>query len=76
MKTIRSKCVLEHGREGGYEGKERETRKVLWCERKRFRDRDSGLNVGETDELVIYVIFVMVSSLTAQHGCISSEVVM
>ena len=32
------------------------------CERKLFRDR--GLKGGETDELVIFVVFVMASSLT------------
>ena len=42
-------------------GKKRE---VLRCERKQFRDRDRGFKVGETDERVIFVIFVMVSSLT------------
>ena len=45
-------------------GKEREKRWVLRHERKRFRDRDRGLKVDETDELVIFVIFIMVSSLT------------
>ena len=30
----------------------------------KFRDRDRGLKVGETNERVIFVIFVMVSSLT------------
>ena len=29
-----------------------------------FWDRDKGVKVGETDELVIFVIFVMVSWLT------------
>ena len=40
-----------------------EKRQVL-SERKQFRHRDRGLKVGETDERVIFVIFVMVSSLT------------
>ena len=33
----------------------------LRCERKQFRER--GLKIGETDELVIFVISVMVVSL-------------
>ena len=33
-------------------------------ERKRFRDRGKGLRVNETDEWVIFVIFIMVSPLT------------
>ena len=33
-------------------------------ERKLFRDRDKILKVGETDELMIFVIFAMISSLT------------
>ena len=31
-----------------------------------FRDRDKGLKVGETDKLVIFIIFVMVSLLTGE----------
>ena len=31
---------------------------------KLFRDMDIGLKVGETDKLVIFIIFVMASSLT------------
>ena len=41
-----------------------EKRWVLRCERKQFLDRDRGLKVGETDERVIFIIFVVVSSLT------------
>ena len=32
--------------------------------RQRFRDRDKGLKVGEDDERVTFVIFVMGSSVT------------
>ena len=37
-------------------------------ERKIFRDRDKGLKVDETDERVIFVTFVMVSSLSSLTG--------
>ena len=37
-------------------------------DRKRFRDRDKGLKVDETDERVIFVTFVMVSSLSSSTG--------
>ena len=37
-------------------------------ERKRFRDRDKGLKVDETDERMIFVTFVMVSSLSSLTG--------
>ena len=37
-------------------------------ERKRFRDRDKGLKVDETDERVIFVTFVMISSLSSLTG--------
>ena len=57
------KWEKEHGREEDYGGKERAKRWVLRRERKRFRDRDRGLRVDETDALVIFVIFVMASSL-------------
>ena len=50
--------------EKGIMGKKREKRQVLRCERKLFQDRDTGLKVGETDQLVIFVIFVMASWLT------------
>ena len=33
--------------------------------RKRFQDRDKGLKVDQTDERVIFVTFVMVSSLSS-----------
>ena len=46
-----------------YGGKEREKRYVLRCERKQFRDRNRGLKVDETDERVIFIIFVMISLL-------------
>ena len=55
---------MEHSRERDYEGNQREKRKVLRCERKRFMDRDTGLKVDETVERVIFVIFVMMSTLT------------
>ena len=45
-------------------GKEREKSQILRCERKQSRDRVRGLKVGETDELLIFVIYVVVSSLT------------
>ena len=37
-------------------------------ERKRFRDRDKGLKVDETDERVIFITFVMVSSQSSLTG--------
>ena len=37
-------------------------------ERKRVRDRDKGLKVDQTDERVIFVTFVMVSSLSSLTG--------
>ena len=45
--------------EGNYGG-----RKGGRCERKQFLDRVRGLKVGETDERVIFIICVVVSSLT------------
>ena len=60
---------MEHDRKGDYGGKEWEKR-VLRRERKRFRDRDKGLKVDEDDEWMIFLIFVISSSLTG----ISSEV--
>ena len=45
-------------------GKERKKSQILRCERKQFRDRVRGLKVGETDERLIFVIYVVVSSLT------------
>ena len=50
-----------NGREGNYGGKEREKRWVLRHERKQFQDRNKGWKVDETDEWVIFVIFIMVS---------------
>ena len=47
-------------------GKEREKRWVLRHERKRFRDRDKDLRVGEDDERMIFVIFIM-GSLRRAH---------
>ena len=40
---------------------------MLRYERKLFRDKDKSLKVGETDELMMIVIFVMVSSLTVAY---------
>ena len=37
-------------------------------DKKRFRDRDKGLKVDETDERVIFVTYVMVSSLSSLTG--------
>ena len=37
------------------------------CERKQFRDRDKGLKIGEADERVIFIIFVMGSSLMGAY---------
>ena len=42
---------------------------VLIRERKRFRDRDKGLKVDQTDERVIFVTFVKISSLSSLIGC-------
>ena len=36
--------------------------------RKRFRDRDKGLKVVDTDKRVIFVTFVMVLSLSSLTG--------
>ena len=37
---------------------------VLMYERKLFEDRDKGLKVDDTDKMVIFVTFLMVSALT------------
>ena len=49
-------------------GKRKGEGSVLMRERKRFRDRDKGLKVDGTDERVIFVTFVMVSSLSSLTG--------
>ena len=46
---------------GGVKGEE----VGLRCEGNHFRDRERGSMVGETDELVIFIILVVVLSLTS-----------
>ena len=52
------------GREGDYVGKEGEKSWLLRRERKQFRNSDTFLKVDETDEWVVFVIFIMVLSRT------------
>ena len=51
-------------REGDYVGKEGEKSWLLRRERKQFLDSDRFLKVDETDEWVVFVIFIMVLSRT------------
>ena len=51
-------------REGDYVGKEGEKSWLIRRERKQFRDSDRFLKVDETDEWVVFVIFIMVLSRT------------
>ena len=53
--------------EKGITGKEREKIQVLRSKGRLFLERDKVLKVGETDELVIFVRFVMASSLTGAN---------
>ena len=58
---------MEHGREGDYGGK-KGRRVGFMRERKIFLDNDKGLKADETDERVIFVTFVMISSLSSLTG--------